>query len=297
MLRKKNKIHKIKDSCLYKITTKRRLFEILAVDQKTIQLFVRQGNDNYFVKDQNGRECQTPKGRYKKISLFKIHNRIDAQLSSIETPDYLFSGKRGKSCLDNARIHLENCNKTIVKLDIKKFFPSIKFSHILDFFQNTMHCKYDVATILTKLSTYNNHLPTGSPLSGRLSYFAHKKMFDDISDEAERQGCKVSVWADDIVISGNNAQKVAWKAKVIIHNRGLKYHNGKFKIYLPNDNKEITGIIIKPDGLIDLRNRSRKKIYDLRNKKNKTIEEIASLKGCINEAKLILGQDVFKVNI
>jgi retron-type reverse transcriptase len=249
---------------------------------------VKIGNNGYIIKDQNGRECQTPKGRYKKNSLYKIHNKIDLLLSSIDTPEYLFSGKKGKSCLDNAKFHLENHNKIVVKLDIRKFFPSIKFSHIFDFFNNTLSCSWDVATLLTKLSTYNNHLPTGSPLSGRLSYFAHKKMFDDISEKAEKNNCKISVWADDIVISGDNAKKVAWEAKVIIHNRGLKYHTKKFKVYLPSDNKEITGIIITSEGKIDLRNRSRKKIYELKNKKDKSIEEIATLKGCLNEAKQIL---------
>jgi len=43
------------------------------------------------------------------------------------------------------------------------------------------------------------------------------KMFDDISEEAQKQNCKVSVWAGDIVISGDNAQKVGWVAKTIIH--------------------------------------------------------------------------------
>jgi len=61
---------------------------------------------------------------------------------------------------------------------------------------------------------------------------------------------------------------------------------------LPSDNKEITGVIITPEGKIDLRNRSCKKIYDLKNKKDKTPEEIASLKGYINEAKLILGREI-----
>ncbi len=61
---------------------------------------------------------------------------------------------------------------------------------------------------------------------------------------------------------------------------------------MPSDNKEITGVIITPEGKIDLRNRSCKKIYDLKNKKDKTPEEIASLKGCINEAKLILGREI-----
>jgi hypothetical protein len=291
---KKNKKYPIKSWCFYRLDGKKRLCELLLISQEILKVIIETGDQNYRNKSITKKKPDgTVKTRQlqiieKKTDLYKIHKRIAFLLTSIETNEYLFSGVKGKSYIDNTKFHITNSDKFIVKLDLKDFFPSVTFMHIFSFFKDVMQCRKKVATILAKLSTYNNHLPTGTPLSMAMAYYANKEMFDKIDDIARNCDCKMSLWVDDIVISGDKAKTVSWEAKRLIYKQGLKYHNGdKFKIYRPYDNKEITGNVLTPQGELRLRNRSQKKIYELRNKLNKTPEESNKLKGCLNEARQI----------
>lgn len=290
---KKTKKYKLTQSCFYRLSNQKSLCELLFITPKVLKEILKSGDSNYRVKIKKSEKNGIKKERSLQIidkerGLYAVHKRIAFLLTSIETNEYLFSGTKGKSYIDNSKAHIKNSNKFIAKLDIKDFFPKVTFVHIFLFFKNIMQCSYDVATILSKLSTYNNHLPTGSPISMAMAYYVNKEMFDKINDVAEFNNCKMSLWVDDIVISGDKAKIVSWEARKAIFNQGLQYHTGKkFKIYRPNDNKEITGNIITPTGELKLRNRSQKKIHELINKPSKTDEESTQLKGCLNEARQI----------
>lgn len=325
-MKKSSKKYSLQSSCFYKLSSKEKLSKILGIDLPTLEK-ISSANEKNFVeskvkdyrlvgpKDQDKlndkdvreriempggkkfaiatvkapRECQTPKGNNKE-GLYKIHRRLSFLLSSIQTKEYLFSGTKGKSCLSNAIFHLENSSKYIVKLDLKGFFPSVTFESILKFFEKDLKCRPHVAKALAKIITFKSFLPTGSPVSMVMAYYANKKMFDEIDEVTKNYGCKMSLWVDDIIISGDKAVKVSQEARRIIVKHGLAYNKKKFKIYQPSDNKEITGIILTPKGEIKLRNRSHLKIYNLKNKPNKTKEELARLNSYLSEARQIKGQ-------
>jgi len=293
-----NSTHKIEKSALYGLKSKRKLYEILLTKKEVVEEILKIGDANYkekivtkLVRDKiKNRTCQVPK---KYGSLEKIHSRIAKILSSIETKDYLFSCKKGSSYIDNAKYHLKNSNNLVVKLDIKNFFPSVANEHIFQFFRKNLLCSKDISRILTSLVTYKKHLPTGCKMSMHIAYFSHMKLFDRINEIALKNECIMSLWVDDIIISGKKSRIVANNAKSLIKRHGLEYHDGKkFKIYSPKYRKEITGAIIKPNGELVLRNYSQKLIYDLVEKRNKSkngLSEKDSIKlsGCINEAKSI----------
>ena len=321
-MKKSNKKYPLEKSCFYKLPSKKKLSEILGVNVSTLEEIISSNDKNFIesavkdyrlvrvknyaeLNDKNIREkiempsgkkfaiaavkerlCQTPKGN-KKEGLYKIHQRLSFLLSSIQTKEYLFSGTKGRSCLDNAKFHLENSNKYVVKLDLKGFFPSVTFESIFNFFEKDLKCRTPIAKIFAQILTFKNHLPTGSPVSMVMAYYANKKMFDEIDEISSNYRCKMSLWVDDIIISGDNAVKVAEEAKKIIVKHGLSYNKKKFKVYQPSDNKEITGIVITPKGELKLRNRSHLKIHDLKNKKNKTKEETAKLNSYLSEARQI----------
>ena len=122
-----------------------------------------------------------------------------------------------------------------------------------------------------------------------LAFFAHKNCFDAIYKVAIDNQCKVSVWVDDIIISGKNCKFVVEKAKILIKKGGLEYHYGeKFKIYNPNDNKEITGVVLTPSGGLKVRNITQKAIYELKNKGDRGSKEQNKLDGLVNYAKQII---------
>jgi len=110
-------------------------------------------------KNQNKpRQIQEPKRR-----LQQVHKRISRLLTRVSVPQYLHSAVRGKSYISNAAAH--DPAASTIKIDIKKFYPSVPRVAIYAFFHKTMKCRADVAGLLADLLTYKAHLPTGSSAS------------------------------------------------------------------------------------------------------------------------------------
>lgn len=108
----------------------------------------------------------------------------------------------------------------------------------------------------------DDHLPTGSCVSQVLAFYAHKQMFDDISDASSNDGLTMTCYVDDITISGDKASgKTLHAVRTRIKQRGLASHKKKEKIYLENRPKLVTGVIIDGESL-KLPNRKHKEIYE-----------------------------------
>jgi hypothetical protein len=166
---------------------------------------------------------------------------------------------KGRCYVSNAALHV-NAGE-IRKLDIQKYFPSTPKHRIYWFFNTVMKCNSDVAAILAHLLTADGHLATGSTVSPILSYYAFRDMWLSIADIVHTAGCTLSVYVDDLNISGKHVpERVMWKIKQQVHRRGLGYHKER---HYRRGKAEVTGVIIR-DGNIMLPNRQRKKLYDLR---------------------------------
>ena len=140
----------------------------------------------YFYGEVPKSNCETRKTETPYGELRKIHERILDLLSRIKRPDYLHSGIKKRSYVTNAQYHIGPYET--YALDRKKFFPNTSWSHIFNFFQSRMECGGDIPVILTNILTVNGHLPTGSPVSTLLSYYAHKEMFDRLDAIAQALG-------------------------------------------------------------------------------------------------------------
>jgi RNA-directed DNA polymerase len=207
--------------------------ERLSMDAGNFKLFsIRQGN-----KD---RPVQEPK-----CELQKLHRRIHKLLSRVQVPGYLHSAVRGKSYLTNARAH--DLNAPTIKIDVKKFFPSVPRKAIFRFFNETLKCRRDVAGILADLLTFDTRLPTGSSASPIIAFYAFKPMFDALFTLAQSNGLEMTCYVDDITMSGSEAgRSVLYKAHKIISKFGLKSH--KMKTFSSNTSKVITGVCNSPTG-------------------------------------------------
>jgi hypothetical protein len=73
------------------------------------------------------RPIQWPKRR-----LQAVHARIHKLLSRVAVPAYLHSAVRGKSYVSNAAAH--DPKMPTIKIDVKKFFPSVSRAVIFNFF-------------------------------------------------------------------------------------------------------------------------------------------------------------------
>jgi len=191
--------------------------------------------------NEKGREIQAPHGW-----LAQVHKRIGELLARIELPDYLYSQK-GRSYADNARAH--RGNTPLIKTDISRFYPSVTRQAVFRMFLDDFECSVDVAHRLADVCCYKQmYLPTGSALSGRVAFFAAQHMFDEIADVVREAGCKMTVYVDDVVISGATATKtLLGKVRQIIRRHGLRTQNRKSKTYTSSAVKAVTGAVVVGD--------------------------------------------------
>ena len=193
--------------------------------------------------DKKRREIQEPKG-----DLRELHNRIAALLSRIKKPDYVISATKGKSYETNAKHHLNRINEKSLKIDIKNFYQSIRQDMVERFFLEHMKCAPDIARLLGKLCCIKGKLPTGSPISPFMSYFACKPMFEEINLLASSSGLTFTLYIDDMFFSGAN---ISWRTKLSVLQILSKYgfHGHKIACFDPNQPRVITGVALTKSGL------------------------------------------------
>jgi hypothetical protein len=144
-------------------------------------------------------------------------------------------------------------------LDIRKFFPNTSARRVFWFFSKVMQCDRDIAATLTRLACYKGHLPTGSPLSPILAYFAHLDVWNSIATICRIHGYTLTVYIDDVTISGTIVSaKIIWEIKKEIHRAGHRYHKEKLFVDSP---AEITGVMVIGNDLFPP-NRQHKKIRE-----------------------------------
>jgi hypothetical protein len=196
------------------------------------------------------RKVEVPKRR-----LERVHRKVFSLLERIEKPEYLHSGIKGRSYITNAKVHTGSV--PLVKLDLKKFYPSIGGARVYRFFQQALQCSPDVAGLMTKLCIVDGHVPTGSCVSQLLAYFSAKPMFDELHMLSVQWGLRDTCYVDDLTWSGERATpSFLWDAKKVVHRHGFKYH--KDRIYTANDQKVVTGVMIEGDRIAVLPSRELK---------------------------------------
>lgn len=251
--------HPLDQSPFFKLRSKRKLADLLRISQAELRRMSRSADCVYrefSVKKKDGtlRGVEDPARGLKLVQA-----RIARQLSKIRPPDYLFCPVKGRCYVSNAAQH--QGNRVVHCLDIRKYFPSTPSRRVFWFFHTVMQCERDVAATLAKLATYRGYLPTGSPLSPIMAYFAHNDVWEAIAAICVEHGYTLTVYIDDVTISAPKIDpKVIWSVKRIIHASGLRYH--KEKVFHDRA-AEITGVIVSGK-VLAAPNRQLKKIAGLR---------------------------------
>lgn len=89
-------------------------------------------------------------------------------------------------------------------MDISKFYDSASYGKIYKMFKEKFLVENDIAWILTNLVTYKGGLPTGSPTSQLIAYWAYRDMFHEIYDVVVKRGCRFSLSVDDMTFTLKN---------------------------------------------------------------------------------------------
>jgi hypothetical protein len=230
----------LEQSPLYRLRGKAKFETVLGVRWEAVSKLLDVKHYRVWVNEK-GREIQAPHGW-----LDQVHRRISRLLARIENPNYVYSQK-GRSYADNARSHR---GKTpLIKTDISRFYPSVTRQAVFRMFLDDFECAIDVAHRLADICCYKQlHLPTGSSLSGRVAFWAKRRMFDEIAELAQGVGCRMTVYVDDVTISGPAATKTLLGAvRQIIGSHGLRTQDRKSKTYASGAAKIVTGAVVIRD--------------------------------------------------
>ncbi len=240
------KTHPLDQSCLYKLVRKAKLAGILGITDAELRRLTKHADKLYrekkvLKKDGSLRDVEDPADALK-----KVQRRLAVILGKITPPDFLYCPVKRRSYVTNAAQH--RGHRVVKTLDIKKYFPSTKATRVFWFFETIMKCDRAMAGILTKLTCYQDFLPTGSPLSPIMAYFAHIDMWTDIAEICRVAGVTLTVYADDVTVSGDRVpESVMWQIRQRIKRTGHQYHKEKAFIDQP---AEITGVFVDGDRLV-----------------------------------------------
>lgn len=201
-------------------------------------------------------------------ALKRVQARLAKLLARINPPDFLFCPVKRRCYVTNAAAH--RGNRVVQCLDIRKFFPSTPQRRVFWFFHSVMRCERDIAGLFANLACYQGHLPTGSPLSPIMAYFAYYDLWERIAAFCKERGYTFTVYIDDVTISGARVPKAdIWEVRKMIHGMGLRYHKEKTFVDQP---AEVTGVVLR-DGELLAPFRQHKKMHEVRARFAKATDE------------------------
>jgi hypothetical protein len=269
----KGKSYPLNQSPFFKLRSEKRLAKLLRLDIAELRRLKRNGSQLYteFSVPKKGGGLRGVENPNRQLKL--VQAKIARFLSRISPPDYLFCPVKGRCYVSNAAKHLGQ--RVVHCLDIRKYFPSTSSKRVFWFFNKIMCCARDIAATLTRIATYKGHLPTGSPLSPILAYFAHVDVWEAVAEICKTEGYVLTVYIDDVTISGVSLSAASiWKIKQAIHRSGLVYHKEKIFIDRP---AEVTGVIVDGCDILPP-NRQLKKLANLRDALRKDMPATAEKK-------------------
>ncbi len=300
------------NSLLYGVRSKKHLFGLLNIrDKKFFTQDHISKQINIYLHDDNKKQRLIEKPSFK---LKQVQTRILRLLEPIEIPEFVFSFGPGKTPIDNALFHMRGRRDIFLfKVDINAFFPSIHRDKVYCFFKNELNCSSDVARILTDLTTVNlldnnlkcddvvrqfisakniktqNHLITGAPTSSRLAFLTNHDMFSDLYTESEKNGIRMTVYADDVFFSSSSGISKSFRSivKSIIRKNGYSIANGKERYYTNKEPKGVTGVIIDRNGSLRIKNSLRLKIISELRRVDYQKAPSQRIIGLVNAARMI----------
>jgi Reverse transcriptase (RNA-dependent DNA polymerase) len=263
--------YELEQSPFYCLKSKSKLAKILYTSKNNLKsLAISKGL--YLERDQVLSEEKTRHIEEPREVLKVVQKRIESLLKRIKIPEYIYALGEKRCSISNAKFHV---NAFFIRtLDIEKFFLSVPKRRIYWFFNKRMKCSPDVSNILASILTFSDHLPTGSPSSPLLSYFSYMDMWESIDKVVKDGNCQMTVYIDDITISGAHIPSgLIWQVKKLLCRYGLKSNKSKERCFVNKFAFEVTGVVITSKNDLKSPNRQYRKIREEQWKLNLETDE------------------------
>lgn len=233
---------------VFPINSGTRLSEILGIDKLTLLEVAKTIKSHYSSFDQ----YQEKGEKWRHIDstskiLKKIQKRINKRILRpvIRTlPDGMIGGVIDRSLKDNGIPHIHQ--EIVVRIDLKNCFPNTTDKTIFRVWRSYLGCGEKTASLLTRLTTFERRLPQGASTSPSLCNLALLPLFSRIKNLALTNGFQVTLFVDDITISGSIQIVLNAIGPIIgyIHKNGHAIRNKKIN-KMPQNTKQITtGMIL-----------------------------------------------------
>jgi hypothetical protein len=211
------------------------------------------------------RPFDDPQG-FLKVVQTRINERY---LQRIQVHFAAKGGIRGRTRLQNVLPHVGKL--MVAKFDIENFFGNIKPGMVYDLFIR-MGCSPEVARLLTRLTTFKGRVPQGAPTSTMIAnllagYGGNHSFFGRIENLATDHGGDVTIWVDDVTVSGTpRLRNLESTVGRIGRQCGLKLNSQK-SVFLPrNVRQKVTGYVVndRPNVSKEERRRIRAQLHRCR---------------------------------
>ncbi|MFA3762257.1 reverse transcriptase family protein [Yersinia sp. 2466 StPb PI] len=230
------------------IFEKEHLSQLLGINESILNKMINSPNNFY-------RKFTIPKrrGGDRNIvapypSLLSCQHWIYKNILLTEHPHYSCHGfTPKKSIISNAKIHIGS--KTLLKMDLEDFFPSIPINWVVRYFQQRGYAN-NVSFYLAALCCYDEHLAQGAATSPYLSNLLLKGLDERLTNLCLKYNLKYSRYADDLAISGDYVPHTLIEVITeIVSDYGLKVNTKKTALLINAQKKIITGIAITEDNI------------------------------------------------
>ena len=230
------------------IYTKKQLASILHIKPSLLDVLANQPHYRPYVKTKilpNGktkeRLIDNPGEEIKSVQA--IINRTLLQPAVNKLPPFIHGARPGIGITASATLHA--AQPAILALDIANCFPSINSEMVYRLFRHRFGYSHKVATLLTRLTTFNNHLPQGSPTSPSLCNLILAPMSEQLFNLGQSLDLRFSQYVDDLYYSGkiNNLICAKKHAINIVHHHSL-HTNSKTHITTKRHSMVVAGAVI-----------------------------------------------------
>lgn len=185
-----------------------------------------------------------------RVVQYRILSRI---LEQIKLPDYIHGFEKDHSIPKMANEHVNK--RTVVSLDIKEFFPSIKQYMLVDLFKAYGMGEAPAIT-LAELCTYTYYVPQGSLTAPKLSNLISATTFGpEIKKYCETKDIAMTIYADDITLSYSKdfatfeekrefAKEVIEYVVGVVNKYGFHINRQKTKVMGRNTRQWVCGAVV-----------------------------------------------------
>jgi RNA-directed DNA polymerase len=219
--------------------------ESICLSKSTIYTLSKFNNHFYRevkIPKKNGTErlLACPSKKMKAVQGWILRNILEKIIISKCASAYI----KGQSILPNVFPHKNN--KYVLAMDLKDYFPTIKYGWIYSVFKNLGYNSH-LSHVFTRLSTYKDALPQGGVTSPTLSNIVSYRLDRRLSTYAGKLNVIYTRYADDITYSANTPMsfnKLKEFTTMVLHEEGFEVNSAKTRILGPKQRKKITGLVI-----------------------------------------------------